>query len=137
MLLSQECKTCGKQTNNYKYCSRKCINFKGENNPAWKNGQSYVGKYIIIKVVNHPHANNGYVYAHRLVMEGHIGRYLTSEEIVHHIDGNTHNNLIDNLELTNRSIHISRHMMGNKYRLGKEPSNKRINNESSEVSVFN
>ena len=118
-----------------KYCTRKCIDFSMEKNPAWKNGESYTGNYIIIKSVNHPKANHGYVYAHRLVMEKHLGRYLTSDEIVHHKDGDTHNNLIENLELTNLSAHTSYHLKGNKFRLGKAPTNKRIRNESSKTCI--
>lgn len=46
---------------------------------------------------------------HRLVMEEHLGRELSSNEIVHHIDGNKLNNDISNLVLTTRSQHIEEH----------------------------
>lgn len=46
---------------------------------------------------------------HRLVMEKHLGRELSSDEIVHHIDGNKLNNDIKNLVLTTRSQHIGEH----------------------------
>ena len=38
-------------------------------------------------------------FAHRVVMESVIGRYLTCGEVVHHIDGNPQNNAADNLRL--------------------------------------
>lgn len=41
----------------------------------------------------------GWVLEHRLVMEGVIGRYLSPDENVHHIDGDKLNNSPDNLEL--------------------------------------
>jgi len=41
----------------------------------------------------------GYVREQRLVMEAKLGRYLTPEEVVHHIDGDKENNDPDNLML--------------------------------------
>ena len=56
--------------------------------------------YVVVRLPNHPKAfGSGYVYEHRLVMEGVIGRLLEHHEIVHHIDGNKRNNSPDNLAL--------------------------------------
>lgn len=58
------------------------------------------GGYVLVYAPDHPNAKQGrYMYEHRLVMEQHLGRYLTSEEVVHHINGDTSDNRIENLQL--------------------------------------
>jgi len=64
------------------------------------------GDYLYAKVPNHPNAtSNGYVLEHRVVMERWIGRYLTSSEVVHHLDENKHNNELSNLRLMDIKDH--------------------------------
>ena len=68
------------------------------------------GDYLYAKVLNHPRATSKhYVLHHRVVMENHIGRLLTSNEVVHHIDGDKHNNDINNLELMSQKEHTKLH----------------------------
>ena len=55
-------------------------------------------------------AGKGRMLEHRLVMERHIGRKLTSTECVHHKDENKTNNSIDNLEILSRSEHKKLHV---------------------------
>jgi hypothetical protein len=84
-------------------------NKKGEDHNWWRGGITKTSrKYIKIYNPNHPNCDcHGYVSLHRLVMEQHIGRYLTKGEVVHHIDKNKQNNDISNLMLfPNDSEHL-------------------------------
>lgn len=79
-----------------------------EKSPRWKGGRKIRkdGYVLVVAPDNHPypadsHKPSGlkYILEHRLVMEQHLGRYLGPKEVVHHIDGNPSNNVIDNLQL--------------------------------------
>ena len=77
---------------------------RGKNHPRWKGGISYQDGYKYLWTLDHPFRSKGkglgrYVQEHRLVMEKHLGRYLTSEEKVHHKNGIRDDNRIENLEL--------------------------------------
>jgi hypothetical protein len=73
------------------------------------NGQ--MGGYFFVTVPEHPYATKrtGRVVLHRLLMENMVGRYLEPDEIVHHKDGNKHNNNPENLELVSKAEHARRH----------------------------
>jgi hypothetical protein len=82
-------------------------NNKGDKNYFWKGGR-YIAKtgYVLISSPDHPYVGkNGYVFEHRLVMEKHLGRYLTENEICHHKNGNRTDNRIENLQLMSRREH--------------------------------
>ena len=82
--------------------------YSGKNNPKWKGGRNMNFGYVLIHRLNHPNRDvRGYVREHRLVMEEHLGRCLTKEEVVHHIDKDRANNNINNLTLfKNNSEHM-------------------------------
>jgi len=75
--------------------------------------------YVVVKVPDHPHSfswgNNGtgWVYEHRYVMEVHLGRFLQSDEVVHHKDRDRSNNSVSNLELLSASEHSKLHVVEN------------------------
>jgi len=98
-----------------RFCSRKCT-FKGQ---VGKKAANWKGGVIIdqfgykqIFKPDHPFCNNGgYVREHRLVMEKHLGRYLTKDEIPHHINEIKDDNRIENLELMTRPEHGKHHII--------------------------
>lgn len=72
-----------------------------EDNPRWSGGRFVSHGYVYVHVGrDHPMANkNGCAPEHRLVMSGIVGRVLSSDETVHHIDGDKTNNSPENLQL--------------------------------------
>lgn len=84
----------------------------GEKHPLWRGGKRPNDEgYIRLIAKNHPLANcDGYVMEHRLVMEKKLGRYLTRDEVVHHIDGDRANNAAENLAVfANAAEHNAYH----------------------------
>ncbi|CAN5814750.1 hypothetical protein BH23THE1_BH23THE1_12370 [soil metagenome] len=70
----------------------------GKNNPRWRGGRLITDKYIKIYAPNHPKSTKrGYVKEHRLIYEEYYNCCLLLWTDIHHIDGNTHNNKIENL----------------------------------------
>jgi len=82
-----------------------------EKNCNWKGGICHSMGYIKIKIRSHPFADKqGYVYEHRLVMEKHLGRFLTKIEVVHHKNDIRDDNRIENLKLfKNQDEHTRYH----------------------------
>jgi len=104
---------CGKEVVNrfvFNYHRKVKDVLKGNKHPNWKGGR-YIDKgYILIWKPDHPTSNkHGYVYEHRLVMEQYNSRFLTKDEHIHHIDGNTQNNKIENLLIVSKSEHMILH----------------------------
>ena len=119
-VINTQCAFCGKEMNKRKwelngsvnnFCNKECYyeyireNPKtGEYHPNWNGGVYMQDGYKSLK-----QEDGSYKFEHRIVMEEYLGRELSSDEIIHHIDGNRSNNDISNLQLLSRTEHIEIH----------------------------
>ena len=82
----------------------------GDKHPDWKGGRILVGGYWYIWTNTHPlRTKHNYILEHRLVAEATIGRYLTRDEVVHHINGNREDNRPENLAVFGTNSEHLRH----------------------------
>jgi len=65
--------------------------------------------YLLEAAPGHPNARRGRVLQHRLVIERHLGRFLRSDEFVHHIDCDKQNNDLENLVVLDHWRHNVAH----------------------------
>lgn len=102
------CSSCGKlfsvykSRNNAKFCSTLCAG----------NYSLPVGSYR--RSVKHRQykeikTNEGWKQEHRWVMENYLGRKLQKFEEVHHINGDKHDNRIENLWMLDKKNHSREH----------------------------
>lgn len=85
---------------------------KNSNNShyRWKGGKVTRNGYVYILSPYHPSAKKDrYIKRARLIMEKHIGRFLTPYEIVHHINKIKNDDRIKNLQIVTRSEHNQIH----------------------------
>lgn len=109
-----KCIDCGKKLSDY--VSVRCKKCKGDSqqgelNPNWIGGRVKKDGYIYLYKPNHPNSNKqGYIFEHRYVVSEIIGRPLTNEDVIHHINHISDDNRIDNLMLTTKKEHRQQHL---------------------------
>jgi len=81
-----------------------------EYNLNWKGGKVLNKGYYYIHKPEHPFATKlGYIAEHRLIWEISINACLLPWSEVHHKNGNTTDNRIENLEAMTKSSHVALH----------------------------
>lgn len=135
----KKCLVCGKEfyirpstikIGSGKYCSVKCYcqNRKGKKASKehrlkiskanqgskhwnWQGGKRKDTKgYILLYNPKHPFQVHNAVPEHRLIVEKHLGRYLSPEEVVHHINEIRNDNRLENfMVFRNDAIHHKYH----------------------------
>ena len=101
------CKNCGKEfeTTRNSFCSRQCVyEYKKKTGIAKKSGYWYENGYKVLYL-----GGKEGIKEHIKIMQDNLGRKLTSEEVVHHINGNILDNHIENLQLLTRAEHSRIH----------------------------
>ena len=123
-----KCKECNVITKKHKsrsasFCNQSCyMSWKRKNpkNEPYKD-KAFSSGYFYLYKPEHPNAMHGsrYISEHRFNMEQKIGRLLTKDEIVHHINENKIDNRIENLQILTRSEHNKYHALKIKRKNGK------------------
>lgn len=129
------CPICGtifaKRRATHRYCSKNCAQTEtsknltrssvppvllGAANPSWRGGRRIDRGYVILSVPSDTPGRNkrhNTMLEHRYVMQKHLGRPLASAEHVHHRNGITDDNRIENLEVMSKSEHSALHAKQN------------------------
>lgn len=78
----------------------------------WRGWQIKARGYKSIYFPNHPShkgTKNIYILEHRLIMEAYLGKWLKSNEFIHHINGIRDDNYLKNLRLMSNEEHSKLH----------------------------
>lgn len=114
-----KCDFCGKEYDGIgkKYCSHRCsttaswkngsirsnIGLVGSKSLHWRGGRAIRNGYVFVYV-----GSGKYLGEHRIVMEKNLGRKLTQNEQIHHINGIKTDNRLENLQIVVKKVHYGK-----------------------------
>ena len=99
---------CSNETREKMSKAKRC-NYNGLN--GYGHTKKHPNGYVLVYCPMHPHAHNdGYIGFHRVIVERELGRYLTEDEVVHHINHIRDDNRPENLMLMDKTEHCAMHM---------------------------
>ena len=101
------CKECGKEfyTTRHQFCSRECASIYRSKHAPKKTYKE--NGYLVVHIKGYNKKGNAKL--HRVIMEEFLGRKLSADEVVHHINGDKTDNRIENLMVMSRDEHSLLH----------------------------
>ena len=122
VVTKRTCPKCGGRKDYYAKACQRCatwakplLGVTGPRHPAWK-GEGIIDRdgYLRTYAPTHPWPRRGgYIPEHVRVMELSIGRRITADECVHHVDHDRTNNQLGNLALLGKGEHSRYHRLAN------------------------
>ena len=96
---------------NCRKCNRHMLGRKKELHPCWTGGCREIDRdgYVRVYEPDHPWQRGRMISEHVLIMERHLNRRISADEIVHHVNHDRRDNRIENLILMSRSEHSRHH----------------------------
>lgn len=117
--VNYQCKNCGKEKtyessqkkhypNRGKFCSMKCLYAYSRSHPTFNKWIDGVGYECMMM-------GGKQVRVHRYIMEQKVGRSLSYDECVHHINGIRNDNRLENLVVLKKGKHHQAHVKRTRY----------------------
>lgn len=96
-----------------------------------------INGYVYLHIPEHPSANiNGYIAEHRLILEKKLGRLLTKNEDVHHLNKIVDDNRPENLEVQIKNAHVILHKTGSKHKVESKQKTSKTLKEAWKRGLF-